>query len=182
MDARSKILNAITDRSGSKREPRVELNFQPGTLWEQFETQFQGLGGTLLSHEQFSQQVRGPIWADSAARALLGSRLDRIPVAPTIWEAELGISLGVLAIAQTGSFLLQAGPGRERLSSLIPPVNIIVLKPSDIVGTLAEAIAQSSTRNSVLVTGPSRTADIEGVLVRGIHGPRELMLYRVEGE
>jgi L-lactate dehydrogenase complex protein LldG len=71
---------------------------------------------------------------------------------------------------------VSAANGRSRLASLAPPVHIALVE--DIVGTLDEAIARIDGRTHVVITGTSRTADIEGVLVRGVHGPRKLFVVR----
>jgi L-lactate dehydrogenase complex protein LldG len=57
---------------------------------------------------------------------------------------------------------------------------VIVISQKAIVATMVEAIPLISTATSILVTGPSRTADIEGILVKGVHGPGELLVYVYE--
>ena len=63
----------------------------------------------------------------------------------------------------------------------MPPVHIAIIKASQIVGTLGEALATLRSEEKVspivtLVTGPSRTADIELTLAIGVHGPQELFV------
>lgn len=95
-----------------------------------------------------------------------------------VWQADMGITLADFAIAETGSIVLSAGNNRARLASLTPPTHIVLVK--EIVATLEEAFARITDRTSVIITGTSRTADIEGVLVRGVHGPKELIVIRQE--
>ena len=102
------------------------------------------------------------------------ARLGRAPGGVSIWDAEVGVTMADLAVAETGSLLLATGPGRPRMVSLSPKIHVVLVPRERIVGTLAEAFARLSDRTSVLITGPSRTADIEGVLVRGVHGPGEI--------
>jgi L-lactate dehydrogenase complex protein LldG len=106
-------------------------------------------------------------------------------------EPERGESLGVIAalgvgltgaqaaIAESGSIVLASGPGRSRLASLLTPLHIAVLRRENIVRTLGELFEKRPElaalgSNCVIVTGPSRTADIEMTLSRGVHGPGEI--------
>ncbi len=95
-----------------------------------------------------------------------------------VWQADIGITLADFAIAETGSIVLSAGSQRARLASLTPPTHIALVK--EIVPTLEEAFARMTDRTSVIITGTSRTADIEGVLVRGVHGPKELIVIKLD--
>jgi L-lactate dehydrogenase complex protein LldG len=88
-------------------------------------------------------------------------------------------------IAETGALVLIPTPGEPRLLSLVPPIHIAILRASDVVSTLAEALealpAESTMpSNVVLVTGPSKTADIELTLAFGVHGPKELVVLLLE--
>jgi L-lactate dehydrogenase complex protein LldG len=93
-----------------------------------------------------------------------------------IWSADIGFSLADWAVAETGSLLLSAGVERMRMTSLAPPIHVAMIQEDRIVGTLEDAIEKWTGRTSVLIAGPSRTADIEGVLVRGVHGPKHLIV------
>jgi L-lactate dehydrogenase complex protein LldG len=105
--------------------------------------------------------------------------------------ADVGITGADLGLAASGSVLLLSGPGRGRGVSLLPAVHVALLRRSRVVPGLAEAglaIEAWAARadagrgaNAVLVTGPSRTADIELTLTRGVHGPREVHVVLVEG-
>jgi L-lactate dehydrogenase complex protein LldG len=91
----------------------------------------------------------------------------------------VGLTGALAGLADTGSLVLAAGPGRSRLASLLPPVHIAVLPADRVYATLPAFLAASpgvagTTSNLVLVTGPSRTADIEMTLTHGVHGPREV--------
>jgi L-lactate dehydrogenase complex protein LldG len=89
----------------------------------------------------------------------------------------VGITGAHAALADTGSVVLLHGEGRPRLASLLPPVHVALVAVDRLRATLGslwhdepEMLRQSA--NVVLVTGPSRTADIEMTLTRGVHGPR----------
>ena len=82
-------------------------------------------------------------------------------------------------LAESGSIVLDCGPGRSRMASLIPLVHIALLRSSDIVPSLSHWVADHpraalDTANLVVITGPSRTADIEQILNLGVHGPKDV--------
>lgn len=90
-----------------------------------------------------------------------------------------------LGIAENGALLLTPDGGEPRLLSLVPPVHVAVLKAADVVSTFAEAIAalepaKGMPANALLITGPSKTADIELTLAFGVHGPKELIVLILE--
>ena len=98
-------------------------------------------------------------------------------------ESGMGITGADYAIAETGSVVVLPRQGLSRLVSVVPPVHVAIVRPSDIVGTLddlfalrrLEYVRNGGEMGSYLnfITGPSRTADIEQTIVVGVHGPRE---------
>ncbi len=91
----------------------------------------------------------------------------------------IGITGAIAGLADTGSLALVSGPGRARIASLLPPLHISILRVEQLHPTYAAFLAahphiESTGSNLVLVTGPSRTADIEMTLTRGVHGPGEV--------
>lgn len=114
---------------------------------------------------------------------------DRAAQIQVLEPAEVCISGAFVGIAESGSLLLVSGAGRGRLASLLAPVHIAVLRRSQLVRGLGEALARMQAEygavfdahsNITLITGPSRTADIEMTLTLGIHGPREIHVLLVE--
>jgi L-lactate dehydrogenase complex protein LldG len=84
-------------------------------------------------------------------------------------------------IAETGALILRPDQKEPRLMSLIPPIHIAVLEAEKIFNTFDEAIqtenwATKMPTNIVLISGPSKTADIELTLAFGVHGPKELLV------
>jgi L-lactate dehydrogenase complex protein LldG len=93
--------------------------------------------------------------------------------------AAVGITSADYALADTGSLVLLSSPEEARMISLLPPLHIAIVPQERVLTGLDELLtilpdpaAQSSSM--VLITGPSRTADIEQILVRGVHGPGEI--------
>jgi L-lactate dehydrogenase complex protein LldG len=113
---------------------------------------------------------------------LVDLEVDEFAITPSsteVFSFDVGISRVQAGIAETGTLLLDSSKERHRLVSLVPPVHIAILDEKQIVRTLGEALAllQRDVQVSsivTLVTGPSRTADIELTLAIGVHGPQEL--------
>ncbi len=88
-------------------------------------------------------------------------------------------------IAATGSLILWPTPEEPRLMSLVPPLHIALLKASEIYNNLYEVLqaqrwAEGLPTNALLVSGPSKTADIQQTLAYGAHGPSELLVLIVQ--
>ena len=91
-------------------------------------------------------------------------------------KADIGITWGDVGIAETGSIALISGEGKARSVSLIPRIHVAVLPSASLVAKRAEAFrilasGMAKTRNVTLISGPSRTGDIDGKLYVGVHGP-----------
>ena len=111
------------------------------------------------------------------------------------WRAEqfhstdAGLTSTRGGIAETGSLWLWPTPDEPRLLSLVPPIHIAVLDADKIEDTFFDVIeahrwaVEGMPTNALLISGPSKTADIEQTLAYGVHGPRELVvLVRHNGE
>lgn len=97
---------------------------------------------------------------------------------------DFGITSASYALADTGSLVTIAGPSETRLASLLPPVHVAVIPAESILTGLDELFLKvpkpaEIASSMVLITGPSRTADIEQILVRGVHGPGEIYVVIV---
>jgi L-lactate dehydrogenase complex protein LldG len=103
----------------------------------------------------------------------------------TLFAVDASITSTRGGIAETGALILWPDVQEPRLMSLVPPVHIAVLEADKIYNTFAEAIARERWQdgvltNALLISGPSKTADIEFTLTFGVHGPKELIVLIVE--
>jgi len=100
---------------------------------------------------------------------------------------DAGITTTRGGIAETGSLIVWPATNEPRTLSLVPPIHIAVLRVEDMYPTLHAAMqaqdwAAQLPTNALLVTGPSKTADIQRLLVYGAHGPRRLIILLLHPE
>jgi len=89
-------------------------------------------------------------------------------------DYEFGITRASGAIAESGTLILDDELTSSRLAALSPWVHVAVLDRTTIHRTIADALAAlGESPNVIWVTGPSKTADVEGILIEGVHGPGE---------
>jgi L-lactate dehydrogenase complex protein LldG len=98
-------------------------------------------------------------------------------------KADVGLSTAAWAIAETGTLILEGGPGMGRSVTLLPPTYVAVIKVDQILNTVPEAIEKYSGHplpaNVCFHTGPSRSGDIEMSLFVGMHGPGDVHVVLV---
>ncbi|HSB22046.1 MAG TPA: LUD domain-containing protein [Burkholderiaceae bacterium] len=186
----------------------VGARIDPGTLSMPFERAARAWRADLLHArlEDWPQAVRGALDARRCARVAIGTRcalrpelmqalqglqVRRFEHALSQWKAELfdavdaGITGAAAGIADTGSLLLCPGAAEPRTLSLVPPVHVAVLMASTLYASLAAAwralVPQADMpTNLLLISGPSKTADIQQTLAYGAHGPKELVIVLVD--
>lgn len=157
-----------------------------------------GLGATSVARS--AQAVFDTVPVDAAIagagglcwRAVYDGPASRNEVRQRLAESGMGITGADYAIAETGSVVVLPRQGLSRLVSVVPPVHVAIVRPSDIVGTLddlftlrrLEYVRSGGEMGSYLnfITGPSRTADIEQTIVVGVHGPREVHMVLLNKE
>ena len=97
-------------------------------------------------------------------------------------ETLMGITGCTCAVAATGTVVLAGQSGSPLSASLLPETHIVVVGERQLVASLEEALRLPEMRlasSCVMITGPSRTADIEMTLTIGVHGPKELLVFIV---
>jgi len=186
MNAREQMLTRIRGALGRSSKaaisdpPPVRLHLPlPDDRVAQFTAALQALAGTVTV-------AANPVAAKLAIDQIVAGRsfADRYH-RDTCAAADFGINRADYALADTGSLVFLSESGESRLLSLLPPRHIAIVSKSKILSGLDELftlVPQPAARSSsmVLVTGPSRTADIEMRLVRGVHGPGEIHVMIVE--
>jgi L-lactate dehydrogenase complex protein LldG len=87
-------------------------------------------------------------------------------------DYQFGITRASAGIAETGTIMLKDEDTSTRLGALAPWVHVAVIREEDIVPTVLDAIQRfGDDPNIIFCTGPSKTADVEGILIQGVHGP-----------
>jgi len=113
----------------------------------------------------------------------IGEQADHGQMVARLANCGVGLTAADFAIAETGTIVLSSDEPNALLVSLLPPVHIAVVRSEQMIATIDEAIRKTGseqmaranpTRSVTLITGPSRTSDVELVLSIGVHGPKEL--------
>ena len=165
-------------------------------LVERFTEELTALGGKVYRVSQAElndrlveflkeRKVEGVMMWDSVE----GVDEDHLTRAGLRAERSVGPSLRVgltgvaSAIAETGTLVAPSGKGQMSSASLLPEIHIAVVRLSQIVFSMEEALHSDEVRRAAsvaLISGPSRTADIEMTLTIGVHGPGEVHVFLVD--
>jgi L-lactate dehydrogenase complex protein LldG len=134
------------------------------------------LGATGTS--TVSVSIDDPKIAEHVNEAVVAAEATTVEDQDALYDTDIGITDVDAAIAETGTLIIGSCAQRRRNTHLIPPVHIAVVRKNRIVADMIDYWALIRQEDgiqmpaaSVLVTGPSKTADIEGILVTGVHGP-----------
>jgi L-lactate dehydrogenase complex protein LldG len=128
---------------------------------------------TALAHQKSS---RGVCWPELADLDWRGAGLD-VEARPTTGDDRLGITGAFCAIAETGTLVMLAGADTPTATTLLPDTHVAVLRADRIVSGMEEALALVRHERGQLpravnmISGPSRTGDVEQTIVLGAHGP-----------
>lgn len=102
-----------------------------------------------------------------------------------LFNADVAITGVEAAIAETCSLICASSPDRWRSTSLLPPAHIAIIEPHQIVPDLVDFITADRLSAGgaaiTLITGPSKTADVEGILITGVHGPGAVHVIVLDG-
>lgn len=130
----------------------------------------------LVAHLRANQWMRGycdpVLWPRLAPHFGAGFTVEQDFDRTRIDDYDFGITRAAAAIAESGTIVLNDATTSRRLAALAPWVHIAVVERSSIFSDLTQAVASLGTdRNVIWCTGPSKTADVEGILIEGVHGP-----------
>jgi len=189
----TKIQNATTALKTKAPLPEYDVTIthsQPrlaGTdLWEIFCRNFKAVNGKPMSAVaelaeflKSTKQLHG--YCDPALMDTVGAKLAAAGLTvETTYDREryddyqFGITRATGAIAESGSVIIDDDRTSHRLAALSPWVHVAVLEKHEIHRTISDAIAAfGESPNIIWCTGPSKTADVEGILIEGVHGPGE---------
>jgi len=160
------------------------------SLEDQFTEELTALGGrvTRLAEKDLPAKLADFLASRGLDRVVVDETGARV-VSPELLvrqpdpDVHVGVTGVLVGIAETGSLVLVGGPGHPLTASLLPQVHIAILKASALVPSLAEALQRPEVREAaaaVIISGPSRTADIEMTLSIGVHGPGELHVFLID--
>jgi len=162
---------------------RIRQQGDPADLWPLFAERLRAVNGTplespaslvaLLVHNHWRRGYCDPaLWPDFRLAFPPDFHVETSFDRTRVDDYQFGITVAAGAIAETGTLILTDKTTSSRLAALAPWVHVAVLRRNQIFADLAEAVtALPADPNVIWVTGPSKTADIEGILIEGVHGP-----------
>lgn len=203
MNARDAIFEKIRKTTGALKDkaplPDYELSVthsQPklegADLWEIFSRNLLAVNGKAMTTIEelagfLKTEGHTTGYCDPSLMNVVGSKLDAAGLTvETNYERsryddyQFGITRATGAIAESGTIILDDDKTSHRLAALSPWVHVAVLEESEIHRTISDAIANfGESPNIIWATGPSKTADVEGILIEGVHGPGEQIALRL---
>jgi L-lactate dehydrogenase complex protein LldG len=193
-----RIRAAIAERG--KRTPRpagdpqalvVGKRLAGADPWEAFARNFTAVRGyycdriehlaAFLAEKGVRRGYCDPALREAVGEALAG-RFDIVYQysRDAIDEIEFAVTRAKAVIAETGTIVLSDRTTSNRLAAVAPWVHVAAVSPEAIHPSLGEAIDDlGDDPNTIFVTGPSKTADVEGILIEGVHGPGEQVCLRL---
>ena len=175
---RAQRIAAFTERMQAVHGEVHQVASDSWVDWLQHELPARGLHRVLVGNGAI-----GDALADAPAAGLEIRRYQQ-PInewKPTLFNAvDVSVTSARSGLAESGSLVLWPDADEPRLMSLVPPVHVAILDANHLHENFAEAIAAEGwatgmPTNALLISGPSKTADIEQTLAYGIHGPKQLI-------
>ena len=182
-------------------------NPEAATLVSRFSTELQALSGEVFrcktmadARAQLASLMEAAAWASigSLDRPLTRDLTADLPADRVQWVTEAwtaakieqlpaGLIAAEALLADTGTCVVRCATSDERLMCYLPPACVVVARLDQLAEHLPAAwapiaktcAAKDSRGEIVLITGPSRTADIEKILILGVHGPKRLVVLVV---
>ncbi len=141
----------------------------------------------LIEHRKWEKVVAKSVLLEHCSKAIglevVNSAVDDEDLA----QVEVSITDCECLVARTGTLVMSAAQASGRVLPVYTPIHIVVARESQVVYDLDEAILQMEQRYQAdypsawyLVSGPSRTGDIEKTLVLGVHGPIEVYVFLIK--
>ena len=124
-----------------------------------------------------ASEIEALPWADRPALTVSYGRSDG--------HDEVGLAPAFAAVAETGTLMLRSGHDYPTTLNFLPDTHVVVVRASQVVGPYEDAwarlrAAEAMPRTVNLISGPSRTADIEQTIQLGAHGPRRLHIVLID--
>ena len=192
----------VSEDKSSENQKAVESNVSkgqspksPDQLITQFQTELETLGGVFIRCEEgkLVKQILTLLdeksidtvmaWEDAHLPTGLAASLREKGIAihnDAQPQIRAGITGATAGIAETGSIVVTSGSGKPQSTSLLPQIHLAILREADLQKDLAEVFKLHKVREAAtvsLISGPSKTADIEMTLTVGVHGPGEVYVF-----
>jgi L-lactate dehydrogenase complex protein LldG len=159
----------------------VETLAEAHAILGQLLNQYQCRSALCWQHPILERLGLAELLTSSGVAHLDYDHLSALPVQDrqgVMLAADIGISSATYAVAETGTLVMASAPGRERSASLLPPVHVAIVEADqilpdlfDLFNRLTASGAGQLPTNLTLITGPSKTGDLELKLTTGVHGP-----------
>lgn len=194
----SRIRNALEELPTRTGRPEIDPGdlivphrLPEGELWEAFAGNLAKVRGLYCespgSLVEFLEKEGAKVgYCDPALRDEVGDALAAqfeiryVFSRETVDEIDFGITLGSGVIAESGTIILRDRETGNRLAALAPWIHVAAVRREAIFRSIGDALQElGDDPNTVWVTGPSKTADVEGILIEGVHGPGEQVCLRV---
>jgi L-lactate utilization protein LutC len=188
-------VSARNAEKGEQESPPIETQKRAFSPLNRFQQELEALGGHIIpcTSDDLPQRIleflverdvnkiyswKAPAIPQSVLSHLKKQGIEVFHAADPAFP--IGLTGAQAGIAETGTLVLTAGANRPSTTSLLPPIHLAVLDVKDIHSSLSSVlnnpfITQTSATN--LISGPSRTADIEMTLDIGVHGPKEVHVF-----
>jgi L-lactate dehydrogenase complex protein LldG len=134
----------------------------------------------VLSREPSIEELRLDEELKKRVPGITLSKVSGTNLIAQLQVADVGVTGCQYLAAETGTVVVRSSPEAPRALSLLPRAHIVIAKEEQLLSTVAACLAKLSVDQAhpssaiTFITGPSRTADIEKVLVKGVHGPKSL--------
>ena len=167
----------------------AEVHVTDSTAWPALLARLcRGKGVTSLIYGAATRASRHLTAADFAGTALRPwtGQVEDLK-ADLFHHCDAGFTQALGAIADTGTLILWPSPAEPRTLSLVPPIHFVLLDAATIRPTLFDALrtepwTDGLPTNALLISGPSKTADIQQTLAYGAHGPKELIVLVIDAD